>query len=460
MKKILAPLGLLFLSSMLWLGCQSDDDSNGYVPLNITASADTGEVFQNEVLELNVLSNDLNIPENGTLVLSAPQSGSVTVINPNNTASLLDDLVRYTPSSTYATTDTFEYTVCDAEGLSCATGEVTIKIYKPLEITVSELPYPKLSDYNFFYSDLSNHEAVPGVLPYEPINSLFADYAHKKRFVWIPNGSKATYDGDGNILNFPEGTILVKTFYYENVLPNDDTRFIETRILFKRSGEWHFADYLWNESQDEALLDQTTTGHNIPIEWMQNGETYSVNYRVPSESECFICHKNSKLPIPIGPKPQNLNKMFNYADGAANQLQKWVDEGFLDSNMPGNINTVHDWTDTSATLELRVRSYFDINCAHCHVDGGHCGARNLRLAFSENADHYNLGICSLPDMPIPNLDNTTLIVPGDAESSILFFRVQTTSEEYRMPMTGRTLTHTEFVSLLEEWINSLTDSCD
>ena len=74
---------------------------------------------------------------------------------------------------------------------------------------------------------------MPGVLPYEPINSLFADYAHKKRFVWMPEGTQATYDGDGKIFDFPQGTILVKTFFYENVLPANDTQIIETRIYSK-----------------------------------------------------------------------------------------------------------------------------------------------------------------------------------------------------------------------------------
>ena len=460
MKKILAPLGLLVFSSLLWIGCQSDDDSDGYVPINISANADSGDVFQNGVLELAVLTNDINVPENGSLVLSAPQSGSVTIIDPNGSPSILDDLVRYTPSGTYSETDSFEYTVCDAEGLSCATGEVNIRIFKPLAINVAQLPYARLSDYNFFYSDLANQEPVPGVLPYEPINSLFADYAHKKRFVWMPEGSKASYDGDGNLLNFPEGTVLVKTFYYDNVLPGNTTQIIETRIIFRRGGEWHFADYLWEESQDEALLDTAGTGYNVPIEWVQNGETLSTVFRVPSPTECFICHKSNKMRIPIGPKPQNLNKDYPYADGTSNQIQKWIETGYLDSTIPSAITTVIDWEDSTQDLELRVRSYFDMNCAHCHVDGGHCGARELRLPFSESADHYNLGICTPPDEPIPNLDNTTLIVPGDAENSILYFRVSTTLEEYRMPFTGRSLTHTEFVEILEQWINSLTDTCD
>lgn len=451
--------GIAFISLLLLLNaCKTDD----YVGINIIAIHDEGEVFQDKFLFIELFANDQNIPSDGSLEVESPESGSIEILDPQGTPNnILDDVVKYTPSSSYVETDTFSYTVCDAAGQSCGGADVSLKIYQPLSINVESLPYPKLSDYHFFYTELSKHIPVPGVLPYEPINSLFADYAHKKRFVWMPEGTQATYDGDGKIFDFPQGTILVKTFFYENVLPANDTQIIETRILFKRNGEWHFADYVWNEEQDEALLDTANTGHNIPIEWMQNGETLSTIYRIPSETQCFICHKNSKIRIPIGPKPQNLNKDFTYADGTANQLQKWIDTGYLDSSsMPPNITTVINWEDPAQDLELRVRSYFDINCAHCHVDGGHCGARELRFPFSENANHNNVGICTIPDEPIPNLDDTTLVVPGDAESSILFYRVSTTLEEYRMPLIGRTLVHAEFAGLLEEWINSLTDICD
>src|SRR5690606_40983413 len=71
---------------------------------------------------------------------------------------------------------------------------------------------------------VSLHDALPileqspvyGVLPYEPINALFSDYAHKKRFVWMPYNVKATYVADGDVLDFPTGSVLIKTFFYRS----------------------------------------------------------------------------------------------------------------------------------------------------------------------------------------------------------------------------------------------------
>ncbi|MCB0457867.1 MAG: hypothetical protein KDC91_08995, partial [Flavobacteriaceae bacterium] len=322
------------------------------------------------------------------------------------------------------------------------------------------VPYPTLSEYNFFEGDLANHEPVYGVLPYEPISTLFTDYAHKKRFVWMPYGVKASYNGDGNILEFPNSTVLIKTFYYDNVLPSNTTKIIETRLLIKKQDEWIYADYIWDEEQQEALLNKTGFGFNVDIEWLQNGETKSTIYRIPSIEECFLCHKrNYKEKLPIGPKPQNLNSNYTYPEGIKNQLQKWIEMGYLDS-VPSTITTVVDWEDTSNPLDLRVRSYLDINCAHCHVEGGHCAARDIRLAFNESSDLENLGVCVTPESPIVGLDNTTIMVPGDAENSIFYYRVNTTEEELRMPMAGRTLIHEEFAEILKEYINSLTITCD
>ena len=69
----------------------------------------------------------------------------------------------------------------------------------------------------------------------------------------------------------------------------------------------------------------------------------------------------------------------------------------FEDNIPTNINTVVDYTDTSQDLETRVRSYVDINCASCHRDEGHCNYRPMRFAFSENNLLENLGVCVTPD---------------------------------------------------------------
>lgn len=108
----------------------------------------------------------------------------------------------------------------------------------PVTLELAEVPYPKLSDYHFFEGDLKNQIPSYGVLPYKPISELFTDYAQKKRFIWMPNGLKAIYDGDGNVLNLPVGSALIKNFYYNNVQPNNMTRIIETRLMIRQNEGW------------------------------------------------------------------------------------------------------------------------------------------------------------------------------------------------------------------------------
>ena len=51
--------------------------------------------------------------------------------------------------------------------------------------------FDNLSDYNFFIGNLADltHNAPAGVLPYDLNTALFSDYAAKKRYVYVPEGS-------------------------------------------------------------------------------------------------------------------------------------------------------------------------------------------------------------------------------------------------------------------------------
>lgn len=272
----------------------------------------------------------------------------------------------------------------------------------------------------------------------------------------MPEGSSATYNGDGELLNFPTGTILVKNFYYENVLPNNVKRVIETRLMIKKADEWIFANYVWNDEQNEAILD--INGSYTDISWQQNGVTKSTSYRIPSAAECFTCHKSGSTPIPIGTKPQNLNKVYNYTDGSQNQLSKWLQKGYLSGTVPDAITSTVNWEDTSLPTELRVRSYLDINCAHCHSEGAHCDYMPVRFAFTETASPDNLGIC-VPPFEFINNSLTYIVTKGNATRSALHYRINTNNESERMPLLGRTVIHEEGVELIKNWINGMDSPC-
>lgn len=349
--------------------------------------------------------------------------------------------------------------------ISCSKSEEEEYIaVSPVSVNLATVPYAKLSDYHFFEGNIKDQNPSLDVLPYEPASSLFSDYAHKKRFVWMPKGTHATYNGDDNIFEFPVGTALVKTFYYDNVQPSNITKRIETRLLIRKSSGWQAYTYVWKEDQTDALLESTENGLHIPVTWTdENGINKSVNYRVPSQTECVTCHKinpnqTGEITIPIGPKPQNLNTTFNYSTGTENQITKWKNVGYLGNDVPSlsAIKSTIDWRDTSKSLELRARSYIDINCAHCHRDGGHCDYTPQRFNFS-NTNLQTFGVCLTPLFNIP--DNPYVINGGDANHSELIYRINSTEASEMMPIIGRSLIHQEGVQLMKDWINSLPNNC-
>lgn len=326
----------------------------------------------------------------------------------------------------------------------------------PVVLDLNRVPYNKLSEYKFFEGMMKDQKPAQGVLPYEPISQLFTDYAHKKRFVWMPEGVKASYNGDGNIFNFPSGAVLIKTFYYDQVLPSNTSKIIETRLLIKKNDEWIVAEYVWNDDQTEATL--MSEGAFLDIQFKEGDVVKSTQYRIPSNVECGTCHKLGDAVIPIGPKPQNINSVMTYTSGSKNQMEKWVEMGYLDSNYPTDIATVVDWKDTSKDLGLRVRSYLDINCAHCHQSGRYCDYRPMRFAFHESADPANLGICIDPDQDLGN-GLSKIVFPGRPQRSVLDYRINSTDESVRMPLLGRTLVHEEAAQMITDWITSL-NSCE
>lgn len=353
---------------------------------------------------------------------------------------------------------------------SCSDSNDDYEPISPVVLDVTQVPYPTLSEYKFFTGDLKSQNPAHKVLPYKPASELFSDYAHKKRFIWMPSGVQATYNGDGDIFNFPVGTVLIKTFYYDNVQPANSTKIIETRLLIKiaeatpTNSGWKHHNYIWNDDQTEAYLDVSGNGKTVPVTFLENNVSKTTNYRVPSSSQCFTCHKlnpeltsNGEVVMPIGVKPQNLNFNYQYGSSSKNQLKKWQEMGYIDGSLPQSIVSTVDWKDSSQPLALRARSYIDINCAHCHRTGAHCDYMPMRFNFS-NTNMTDFGVCVVPSESLEN--NPYIIKSGFANESELIGRISSEQASIMMPLIGRTLVHDEGVALVSAWINSLNPTCD
>ena len=168
--------------------CGSDDDTDIFVPLEIQTQEDFVQVSTLQTISIAIFSNDTNIPASGLLSITSPINGEVVINNSNTPQDISDDVLEYDPALNFVGTDTMQYTICLEDGTNCKTETISIVVFQDTSVTLDldEFPYDTLSEYNFFNGALSAKQPAYGVLPYEPISSLFTDYAVKERFVWVP----------------------------------------------------------------------------------------------------------------------------------------------------------------------------------------------------------------------------------------------------------------------------------
>lgn len=319
-----------------------------------------------------------------------------------------------------------------------------------------------LSSYRFFRGDGSEQMPNDGVLPYDLNTALFSDYATKHRFLWLPPGTSATYD-ERDSFEFPVGTVIIKTFAYPADFrdPSLGERLLETRLIVRRADEWEPITYVWNAEETEAR--RRIIGARIAVTWIDlEGEARSINYQVPNTNQCGECHEEQDEAFgPLGPKARNLNRDYPYPEGAQNQLARLTAEGVL-TGAPDPAEapraTVFDDPDTG-TVEQRARTYLDVNCGNCHNPSGLARTSGLYLDISET-DPARLGFCKTPVAAGQGSgDRLFDIVPGAPDESILIYRMESTEPGVAMPELGRQTVHEEGLSVLRQWIESLSGEC-
>jgi len=166
--------------------------------------------------------------------------------------------------------------------------------------------------------------------------------------------------------------------------------------------------------------------------------------------------------VPIGPKARFINRDNVYDGKNVNQLAHMEALGVL-AGVPTDlaaIETVKDWQDTAEPLEGRAESYLDTNCAHCHNPGGFASNSGLFLEYWRTVD-TGYGICKTPVAAGAGSGDLQYdIVPGDADKSIMTYRMNSNEADVRMPEIGRTIVHDEGVALIRQWINSQVGGCE
>ena len=329
------------------------------------------------------------------------------------------------------------------------------------------------SEYKLFQSQCNpTANANERGLAYDLSIPLFSDYTSKYRFVFIPPGEKANYI-EGEVFDFPLGTAITKTFSMPSTTEKDSRGYsieniIETRILVKQANGWVARVYTWNDDKLDATRERE--GATVATVLGHGEEIIQFNYGVPTQAACTECHKfknddGTAFFTPIGPKARYLNSDYDYGTGPENQIEKWISEGILDNtNVPAagdreQAKVFNDYVDVDSIppseLEDFTMGWLDINCAHCHREEGTAG----NTAFKVAANAVFQGYC---EVPVSGAGTGALVVlPGNADSSLIYQRLNTTDAGFAMPPIGRSAIHVEGTALVKRWIDSLvTPNCN
>lgn len=305
---------------------------------------------------------------------------------------------------------------------------------------------PSLADTGAFV-DLKTLEPATNIIPYDINVPFWSDNAQKQRwFALTREGSSVSFNRT-NHYGFPEGAIWVKHFDLE--LTNgvaSSARRLETRFIVRNASGVYGVTYRWDNSQTNAYL-VADAGFDETFTVWDQGVARFQTWHYPGRAECLACH-TAAGGYALGFNTAQLNR----AAGTTDQIGALSDAGYFDApvNDRSTLPALAAANDTATSLEYRVRSYLEVNCAQCHQPGsagvGHFDARALTSTAA----------AGLMDGPLNDArgDARNLVIsPEHPEYSMLLTRISNNGPG-RMPPLATTILDTQSIALLNAWITN------
>ncbi|MEM9236640.1 MAG: PQQ-dependent sugar dehydrogenase, partial [Verrucomicrobiota bacterium] len=310
--------------------------------------------------------------------------------------------------------------------------------------------FPQTLSETGIFADTANRIPNPGIVAYDANVPFWSDFAIKQRWFTIPNTSDTfTYQQDG-AWTTPDGAIWVKHFEMLQDDADPDSGFpLETRVLVRNAVGVYGVSYRWNGAGTEATL-VGDAGDSFPISVTAGGVTRNQTWTIPSRANCISCHKPAAGHV-LSFNTRQLNHDGQLAWSVGNFINLMSAAGYL-SNVPPDPDTlpVHVPADaTDYSLEARVRTYLDVNCAYCHRPGGGVAGFPFDARHELTTDQTRLieGLLNNPEDP-----SDRLVLPGDTTHSAVLSRVTGTNGYSRMPPLATNELDDPAIQLLTDWI--------
>ncbi len=351
----------------------------------------------------------------------------------------------------------------------------------------AEAAFPRLLSETGLFRSTAQQIPATGVIPYEINAHHWSDHTVSEQWIAIPGEEQLgifeksdwqTGQVKGHFV-FPHDTVLAKTVSCESHVDQADsarrletgpletgpletgpletglleTRRLETQLLHRNGDDWNAYNYVWNEDQSDAVLqDNIATDREITVidPTAENG-VRKQTWHHASRDECLLCHIWSASTV-HGFKLNQLNRPDALREG--NQLDRLAELDLFESP-PERVPPMVSPTDENATLESRARSYLHMNCAHCHRRGGG-GTAAFELVADLPVEKLDL-LDALPTQGTFGIEDARVVACGEPSRSILLYRMVKSGRGH-MPQFGPTLVDDVGVRLIHDWIASLDSS--
>jgi uncharacterized repeat protein (TIGR03806 family) len=303
------------------------------------------------------------------------------------------------------------------------------------------------------------------VIPYEVNSPLWSDGAEKQRGLALPMGRKIEIKNctasasdclgaadDGKWV-FPVGTVMVKSFLF-------DGKRVETRLFVHfDAATWVGYSYQWDEAQTDATI---VADERVEVPF--NTGVKTVTWHIPSRNDCMGCH-TATAGSTLGPETAQMNRVVS----GTNQIDRFKSLGVFETapTAPYKAALVVPYSGQAGTppagasTEDRARSYLHANCAFCHrPDDSNFPNLDLRRDIPFK-DTNTCGV--MPEKGNQGVLNSVVIAPGAPGLSLVVLRMMAAPEDMngkhgRMPKIASYVVDTNAVTLISDWITSIT-SC-
>lgn len=261
-----------------------------------------------------------------------------------------------------------------------------------------------------------------------------------RRWISLPENTALRLNSEDEF-EFPAGSVVVQHYSVEKTGAP-----FETHVLWLTGPRRaRAAAYRWSaEARDAALVED---GEIIPLPGDPGRFWLSPGYESALNLDAIV----SGFVLPLSPRQLR----------GQPQWEKWLARGRVspagNTGVPPRAAALAALDDLTAPLELRVRSYLDVNCSACHRPGGpsrgHFDAR-----FTTPLEQQKL-IGAEPVAGDLGIAGAKLIVPGDPDKSVLLQRVRR-DDAVRMPPINVNPEPQPIVPLLRQWILDLRARAD